>query len=390
MKIATSKQLAEEELISLISNTANSGSFLIADKSGICGKDKKFFPAAARAATLKKDTADEKYIWHPIMWQEKVVVICGLKKNPTANAEETKMIDGLLNEMSYEFFLRDQLNKLLDPKSNFISELLRSNKFTNLDQAIDRADIIGLNLRSPQAVILIKVPGLFKNFHEKCRTATEDKAAVLIDNECLKITKALQAAFQNYEQNIFARLEPDIFVCLKWARGQINTLNTINFYKKKAEYISSIIEKETKIKPTIGVGQYYPGLSGLKKSYSDAQIALSLGEKIWGGEAVYHIADVGLFVALSQETTFDRKCELAHQVLGPIFDDRSLLKTVDIFLENDMNLTEASKKLHLHRNTLIYRLDKIKKETGLDPRLFSDAIQIKLGLMLYGPAITKN
>jgi carbohydrate diacid regulator len=146
----------------------------------------------------------------------------------------------------------------------------------------------------------------------------------------------------------------------------------------------------TGIVPTIGVGQYYPGAEGLRKSFSDAKVAIELGEKIWGPGKVYHITDVGMFIALSNKIPFERKCELAYQVMGKIFSDDSLYKTVSIFLENDMNLSEAAKKLHLHRNTLIYRLDKIKKLIGLDPRKFSDAIKIKLGLVLYAPTLRSN
>jgi sugar diacid utilization regulator len=389
MKNQSNNISTKRELLELIGNVSKNA-FITTDPAGVDYQNKKFHEHAAKAAKTGKDIEDGKHLWHPLYWQGKVFTVCGLSKDKKLNQEEIKMIDGLIDEAGYELFLRDQLNKLLDPKSDFISDLLTNDKITSFEQAIDRADIIGLNLRSPQAIILIKIPGLFKKFHEKCKSKPKDKTTIYVEEECNNIIKKLKAAFDNYEQNIFACLEPDLFVCLKWARGQINTLNTINFYKKKADYIQEIIEKETKIKPTIGVGQYYPGLSGLRKSYSDAQISLSLGEKISGEGKAYHITDVGLFVALSQDTSFERKCELAHQILGSIFDDKSLYKTVNIFLECDMNLTEASKKLHLHRNTLIYRLDKIKKETGLDPRLFSDAIQIKLGLMLYGPTITKN
>lgn len=384
------KESKKQELIINLLEKSFGDTIIITDKSGIGLKNKKFYEAAAASVKNGKDKKDHHYFWHPLLWKSKAFGACGLKIDRAGNKEEIKMIDGLMGEIDYESFLEDQVDRNLDPKSNFIKELLCSENIKSFDQAIDRADIIGLNLRSPQAIIVIKIPGLFKKFHEKCKKYPKNLTSVYIDKECNQLIGDLKRGFDNYEQNIFTCLEPDMFVCLKWARGQISTLNTINFYRKKGEYISEIIEKKIGIKPTIGVGQYYPGLNGLRKSFSDAQIALSLGEKVWGPKRVYHITDVGLFVALSAKTSFDRKCELAHQILGPIFDDKSLYKTITTFLECDMSLTEAAKKLHLHRNTLIYRLEKIKKETGLDPKKFSDAIQIKLGLMLYGPTLVKN
>jgi carbohydrate diacid regulator len=105
---------------------------------------------------------------------------------------------------------------------------------------------------------------------------------------------------------------------------------------------------------------------------------------------VYHIKHVGMFITLAN-TSQDRKAELAHQILSPLLRDEQLFKTVQAFLACGLNLTEAAEKLHIHRNTLIYRLDKTKKLINLDPRHFDDALQIKLGLMFYqDPAAVTN
>lgn len=344
----------------------------------------KFFEDAKNASRREKIIIKNNIKWIPITINKVSIGAVGLKINKITK-EEITLIRGLMDEFSYKKFLEEQASKYLDPKSDFIKELLTKNSIKNLDQAIDKADILGLNLRSQQAAIVVHVPGLFKKFHKKCQVCPKEKSDIIIKEECERLISALRASFENYDQNIFAYLELDTFVALKWARGQINTLNTINFYRKKAEYISKTIKAKTGITPTIGVGQYYPGLSGLRKSFADAKTSLDLGTKIWGSGNIYHITDVGMLMAFSPEVTMERKCELAHQIIGKLFDDPDLYKTVEAFLDNDMSLTEAAKKLHLHRNTLIYRLDKIKKETGLDPRRFSDAIQIKLGILLYGP-----
>jgi carbohydrate diacid regulator len=152
---------------------------------------------------------------------------------------------------------------------------------------------------------------------------------------------------------------------------------------EKAEYTyQSLKELDLGHPITIGVGQYYPDLGGLRKSYQDARLALDVGSKVWGLGRVYHIKNVGMFITLAN-TTQDRKAELAHQILAPLLRDDQLFKTVQAFLASGLNLTDAAERLHIHRNTLIYRLDKTKKLINLDPRRFDDALQIKLGLMFY-------
>lgn len=363
--------------------------FAITGRMGVQLGDKKWYwEKAKKAAETKKyqKEADGVY-WIPLIWQGEVVSVCGLKGYEKYPQEEAQLLNGLLERIAYEQFIQEQVNRMIDPRSSFVKELLETDKTKTFEQAIDKGDILGINLRAPQAVIIIKTPGLFQKYHAKYKNLNEESLALKVSEDAKKMMYRLSSAFQNYEKNIFACIAPDLFVSLKWVRGQVNTLNTINFFKQKAEFMRKMINEELGIEATVGVGQYYPGLNGLRKSFNDAKVALQLGEKIWGAGRTYHIVDVGMLVALSKDINFERKCELAFQIMKDIFSDDSLFKTVNIFLENDMNLTEAAKKLHLHRNTLIYRLDKIKREIGLDPRKFSDAIQIKLGLILYSPKI---
>ncbi|MBW6431867.1 helix-turn-helix domain-containing protein [Patescibacteria group bacterium] len=352
------------------------------------GEKKNFYPKAKVAAQTKKVVKDNNNYWIPLSIKDKVQIICGITSD-VYPVSEIDLVTGLFKEFRYQYFLKKQVEKFIDPKSSFIKKILLTNEIKTMDEAIDNGDIVGVNLRSPQAVILIKVPGFLTRTQQKCELLSEEECSEIVSKECNKVIKAISQGFKKYDQNIITYLESEMFVVLKWAKGQVTTLNTIKFYKNKGKYIRSIVKKSTNLDPSIGVGQYYPGLKGLKKSYNDAKIALELGGKIFDKERVHHIADIGMFVSLSENVNFERKCELAHQILGEIISDKDLFRTLKIFLESNMNLTDAAKKLHLHRNTLIYRLDRIKADVGLDPRKFSDAIQIKLGLMLYSPLNNK-
>lgn len=348
------------------------------------GKEKRFFETAQKAAQKKSSVKDKNIYWVPFFIEPKNIIVCGIKSKNNPK-EEITLIQGLVSELKFEFFLQKQLDKFIDPKSKFVKSLLESDDFKSFDQAIEKGDIIGVNLRSPQAVVIVEVPGLFKKVHDQNKNKSAEDISLEITKACQNVISSIGKAFKNYDQNIAGCIAPDTFVVLKWAGGEVNTLNTIKFYKEKAEYIRQIVDGETGLRSTTGVGQYYSGLSGLKKSYHDAQNALDLGRKIWGGGRTYHIVDIGMFISLSEKVSYERKAELAYQILGEVIRDKDLYKTMKTFFEMNMNLTDAAKKLHLHRNTLIYRLDKIKRELGLDPRKFSDAVHIKLGLLLYSP-----
>lgn len=345
------------------------------------GKDKRYYPLAKVAAQKGEIQKDKDIFWVPITIKKQKIA-CGLisKEMPQT---EIELLKGLVHEIEYSNFLREQLNKKSDPQGEFIRDLLTSEKIKSFDEAIEKGDILGINLRVPQTVMIIELEGYFKQIHNK--KGSED-TSLDVNKECAKISKTILEAFNNFEENFCTHLEDDKFVLLKWSRDKINTINSINFFKEKAKYIQKVIEKKIKSpRVLIGVGQYYPGISGLKKSYYDAEIALDIGKKIFKDKKVYHISDIGMLIAISPHVSLERKCEIAHQIIGGILEDRELLKTVKVFLEKNLNLTEAAKELHLHRNTLLYRLNKIKRITGLNPQKFKDAAQIKLGLMLISP-----
>jgi sugar diacid utilization regulator len=216
-----------------------------------------------------------------------------------------------------------------------------------------------------------------------------DERESRLSSEVAKVQAAIRQALETADTtgNISCYLGSDQFVLAKGISGDgLTTRNTTRFLREKAEQLhAALVTALPKLTVSIGVGQYYPDLGGLRKSYQEAKLSLLVGTKVWGAGRAYHIKQVGMFVTLANVAQ-ERKAELAHQILHPLLRDEQLFKTVQTFLTAGLNLTEAAEKLHVHRNTLIYRLDKTKKLIGLDPRVFDDALQIKLGLMFYQEA----
>ena len=132
---------------------------------------------------------------------------------------------------------------------------------------------------------------------------------------------------------------------------------------------------------TIGIGRYHPRLNGLARSYEDARAALSLGKRFDGLNHVYCLDSLGVaaFVGVADEST---KVDLATNMLRPLDRDPELLKTLSLFFTHNLSPGDTAAALAIHRNTLRYRLDKISSLTGLDPRRFDDAVQIRAALLL--------
>ena len=134
----------------------------------------------------------------------------------------------------------------------------------------------------------------------------------------------------------------------------------------------------------VGIGTVATHLRDLAKSYKEAQIAIEVGKVFDTEKYVINYENLGIGRLIYQLPT--TLCEMFLQEVfkkNPIDAlDKETLFTIHKFFENNLNVSETARKLFVHRNTLVYRLEKIKKLTGLDLREFDDAITFKVALMV--------
>lgn len=151
-----------------------------------------------------------------------------------------------------------------------------------------------------------------------------------------------------------------------------------------ARNISEILLSELNIKCRVAMGTRINDLKNVSLSYKEAKMALEVG-KIFDPETlIVNYEELGIGRLIYQLPTTLSKMFM-NEVLGDIsidqFDEETL-STVYKFFENNLNVSETSRQLYIHRNTLVYRLDKLQKMTDLDLRNFEDAIIFKITLMV--------
>ena len=134
----------------------------------------------------------------------------------------------------------------------------------------------------------------------------------------------------------------------------------------------------------MGIGTTVTGVKDLARSFKEAQVALEVGKVFDTERPIISYDNLGIARLIYQLPT-----TLCDMFLKEVFKrgsieslDHETLFTIQRFFENNLNVSETSRKLFVHRNTLVYRLEKIKKITGLDLREFEDAIVFKVALMV--------
>ncbi|MBE7024479.1 MAG: PucR family transcriptional regulator [Ruminococcaceae bacterium] len=151
-----------------------------------------------------------------------------------------------------------------------------------------------------------------------------------------------------------------------------------------AKTILDTVTAEAYTQITIGIGSIAPTIKDLAKSYKDARVALEVGKVFDTEHKIINYENLGIGRLIYQLPT--TLCEL---FLSEVFKKESIdvldsetLFTIQKFFENDLNVSETSRQLYVHRNTLVYRLDKVQKLTGLDLRIFDHAIVFKIAMMV--------
>ena len=154
--------------------------------------------------------------------------------------------------------------------------------------------------------------------------------------------------------------------------------------EKMAVNIADTLSTEFYTKVSIGISTIVENIKDLAKAYQEAQVALEVGKVFETEKNIVSYENLGIGRLIYQLPT--TLCEIFLQEVfkkGNLETlDRETLMTIQCFFENNLNVSETSRKLFVHRNTLVYRLEKIRKLTGLDLREFDHAITFKVALMV--------
>lgn len=153
---------------------------------------------------------------------------------------------------------------------------------------------------------------------------------------------------------------------------------------KTANVILDMLNTEAMSMVHIAYGTIVNDIREVSKSYKEAKLALDVGKIFYSDKNVVAYSNLGI-----GRLIYQLPIPLCQMFIKEIFDGKSpdefddeTLVTINKFFENSLNVSETSRQLYIHRNTLVYRLDKLEKSTGLDLRVFDDAITFKIALMV--------
>ena len=243
-------------------------------------------------------------------------------------------------------------------KDNFIKSLLLDNLL--LVDIYNRAKKLHIETEARRAVYIIE---------------TKDEK----DAQSLETLRSLFSSNSKSKDFITAVDEKNIILV-----KHLNEEDKYEDVKKTARVILDMLNTEAMTQVRVAYGTIIDEIKDVSKSYKEAKMALEVGKIFYIGNNVVGYNNLGI-----GRLIYQLPIPLCKMFIREIFEGRSpdefddeTLITINKFFDNNLNVSETSRQLYIHRNTLVYRLDKLQKSTGLDLRVFDDAITFKIALMV--------
>ena len=324
----------------------------------------------------------------PIEHNNKIIGVVGITGEPNEVSPFGEVIKMTVEMMLQQEFLLKELQLEQQARGNFIHDLISGRIGNDSDLFITRGQIVGYDILIPRVALVMDIYQFEKTAKQSLQAFKGSKEGeIYLQRLKNDVLKTIQGIFVNAPQEIVSYTGGDRFVVLK----TIILKDSGEIFRKKlfrmGKRIKNIISQKMKFKVTIGIGEYHQGIKGLSKSFKEAMQALDVGTKLEGAGAIYHVDNLGVGKLLA-EIKGESQQEFMEKTIYSIKNNKEkkindfLLETLQGFFDNNLSITQTAKVLFIHRNTLLYRLERVKKITGLDPKKFDDAVQLRLALKM--------
>jgi carbohydrate diacid regulator len=334
----------------------------------------------SQTAALKAETVDvDAVAWSiPFAYGGNTVGYIILDTQMPNHDEIAPLIRSIAELVMHQSLVLEQIPHQDERLDKFIYDLLNQPQPDwNLLEA--EARLFDIELDRPRIAIVIQIddPSLTARYQDP-----SGDREVRLARYKFGITRALNSFYTSSRENVVSYLGGTSFCILKdlVGSGDQDLAASLESFKKSLNVIYGIIKSELKPPTTVGVGNYHPGLEGLRQSYHEATSAIELGSQTWDTDRIYHIDDFGVVAPLLSGVD-ENNIYFSRELLDRVGENHEIIQTLEAFFKYDMSLTRTAETLKIHRNTLVYRLDRITETLGLDPRVFDDAIQIKLAIL---------
>jgi carbohydrate diacid regulator len=320
----------------------------------------------------------------PLIYNGEIVSVLYVQDEADSYQKYMAVIKTTAELLIYQTLVIDNVPYKDRIKDNFIFGLLHRKLSWDDPRTYEEAELLEVSLHKDKAVLVVYVPGFWQTQFTGEVATSEDERQSRIHQHKKKIYDSIKEFFKDASGVQISYFGNDTFVVMIDELASIKGPQMITQIRDKASQFNGMLHKKFDKdveKVVVGIGNFYRGKDGVVLAYEEAKVALQLGMTFSEERPIYHIDDLGMVAILAGGNKRWQE-NFVRNLLTQLLQEKYLIETVDMFFDQNMSLTLTAEALGIHRNTLLYRLSKVKKITGLDPRNFNDAIKIKLASIL--------
>jgi carbohydrate diacid regulator len=296
----------------------------------------------------------------PILFNHECVGTIGITGDPNKVYNIAHIVKITVEALLQQNYLSEQLRYKRKMIEEWAFDLINT-KFTNFVNLEERAQHLKIDTEQICTLLLIEIDGL------NPKTATYEELSE-------KQNHILQLISVHFTPIFIAPTGKDQFFMAFPAKNN----NDLEQIRRLAHQIyEKLVSEQLDIR--IGIGTPQKTVQGYRESYHNALHSLQMIKKLQHSKKIMHISEWGIIRILDKipNEFMDIYLNEFPTLTTPSLHSE-LLETLETFLDLDLNVEQTSKQLNIHRNTVAYRLDKVKQLCGLNPRSFNDAVQLKI------------
>lgn len=304
-----------------------------------------------------------------------------IDESPEFIKDEAQALVAIADLVIHQNYYTEELLNDQNRLDQLLFDFFKS-KYVDLFEIRKQLDCFGTDVLVNKTAIILEIDDPEYLFFDKPEVLAGERENK-ISRTKKQISGTVASFYRDHQNNYVTYLGNTRFLILKDMGNRPQDYESD--FQKTLSSLHYSLSNEIRSKITLGVGEYKKNDLGIRESYREADTALRLGKQLWGVGHVYHYDAFGVVAPLFSGIT-EQNINLPKEIIKKLNASPRLMETLETYFDMDISLTRTAKKLGLHRNTLVYRLEKIGEITGYDPRIFNEAFQLKMALVMesYG------
>lgn len=329
---------------------------------------------AVRMNSLKPGVRFSNGINLPIRFNNEIIGVVGIKGVPDEVRKYGQILRMIVETMIQQFFLEELVKLESSNRNKYASDLLSFKEGSNESDIIQRGKALGYDMLLPRIIVLFDVSNILE-----IHPGSENEMSLQVKNETIRneLLVKIKSILKLSEQDILVCLNNNKIVLFMSIGADIEINRQKEEILKAAKLIIAYAQEQYNKYIYIGIGTYYDGIEGFKKSYTEAEDAITIGKQLKKRTNAFYYGDLIIEHMLSYVPIPERE-----RFISRINLDETLIETLKALLDNGLNVLKTAESMNIHRNTVTYRIRRIKELTNLHVLSMDCAFYFKIYLLL--------